>query len=53
MLGHEIYDIRGHLLGRYYQVPFILPIFIINQNDALPSLNILQSLRNGVKLRIG
>jgi hypothetical protein len=37
------------MVGRHDEVPFILPIFVIDENDELPLLDVLDGLFDTVK----
>jgi hypothetical protein len=49
MLSHEIDGLRGHMLRCDDEIPLIFTIFVVDQNDELPSLDIANGCLDRVK----
>jgi hypothetical protein len=51
MLGHEIDGLRGDFLRRDDEIAFILPVFVVYQDDELALLNVPNRAFDTVKRR--
>ena len=40
MSGHEIDGLRGHLFCGNDEIAFVFPVFVVDQDDELPLLNV-------------
>jgi hypothetical protein len=49
MVGHEIDGVRRHVLGRHNEVTFILAIFVIDEDDKFPLLDVLDGIFDAMK----
>jgi hypothetical protein len=51
MLGHEVDGLRSNFFGGNDQIPFIFPVFVVDQDNELPFLNISDGVFNVVERR--
>jgi hypothetical protein len=49
--GHEIDRLRGHLLGSHHEIPLVLAVGVIGNDDHAAGPDFLQDIFDRIKLR--